>query len=169
MKSMQGATLAASLLLLFVITLLGVSTIQTSQMQEKMSANLQDKVRSFVAAESGLAAGEAWINTLSAIPVPTTLCQAFPCVQEPYLNVNFENQDHAWWVSHSAAYAGNLSNINTPPRYLIEYIQFVSDSPVIGGNQQNSAGVHYFRVTARGTGSTNNAVTVLQTTVARRF
>lgn len=169
MKRMNGATLAVSLLLLFVITLLGVSTIQTSQMQEKMTANLQDKERSFSAAESALAAGEAWLQSLDAEPSRAALCQAFPCVQEKYVNVNLEEQDSSWWQTRSASYAGTLSHIATPPRYIIEYMQFVPDSPVIGTNKQNVAGVHYYQVTARGTGTTDEAVTVLQTTVARRF
>ena len=169
MNAMKGATLAVSLLLLFVITLLGVSSIQTSQMQEKMSANLQDKERSFIAAESALAAGEAWINSLASIPIPVVSCQAHPCVQERYVNPSYTDQDSAWWSSRSAAYNGSLSNIATAPRYIIEYLQFVPDSPVIGNNQQNTAGVHYFQITVRGTGSNNDAVTVLQTTAARRF
>jgi len=169
MRHMSGATLAVSLLLLFVITLLGVSTIQTTQMQEKMTANLQDKERSFAAAESALAAGEAWIQSLSTEPSVTTLCQTYPCVQERYINVNLEEQDSNWWQTRSAAYPGSLSQIATPPRYIIEYLQFVPDSPIIGTNKQNIAGVHYYQVTARGTGSTDEAVSVLQTTVGRRF
>ena len=169
MMRMNGATLAVSLLLLFVITLLGISTIQTTQMQEKMSANLQDKERSFMAAESALAAGENWLQSLDTEPAVTTLCQTYPCVQDRYVNVNLEEQDSTWWQTRSAAYPGNLSHISTPPRYIIEYLQFVPDSPVIGTNKQNIAGVHYYQVTARGTGSSDEAVSVLQTSVSRRF
>ena len=37
----QGATLAITLILLFVMTLLGVSAMQVTQMQEKMASKLE--------------------------------------------------------------------------------------------------------------------------------
>lgn len=167
--TMQGATLAVSLLLLFVITLLGVSTMQSTHMQEKMTANLQDKERSFMAAESALRAGETWLLSLQTQPPVTATCINYPCVQDKYVDVVFETQTEAWWQTRSAAYTSSLEDVATAPRFIVEYLQFIPDTPIVGSNQQNVAGVHYYQVTARGTGADNTAVTVLQTTVARRF
>lgn len=168
MKTQNGATMAVMLLMLFVITLLGVSAIQVTHMQEKMTANLQDKEMSFRAAETALAAGEDWLLAQTSEPAVTAGCSAFPCVQESFLNFSYTAQTSSWWQSNSAVYTSQLDNITTSPRYIIEFIQFVPDTPVIG-TAGASSGVYFYRVTARGTGSTNEAVTVLQATVARRF
>lgn len=169
MIKQSGATLAIALILLFMVTLLGISTIQTTQMQEKMSANMQDKEISFMAAESALAAGEAWIIALTTLPTPVASCQSFPCVMEKIDNSDFVSATDTWWQANSAEYANTLSNVNKKPRYVIEFIQFVPDSPVIGQSSGTIPGVYYYQVTAKGTGSTDEAETVLQSTVARRF
>ncbi len=165
----SGATLAITLILLFLVTLLGVSTIQTTQLQEKMTANFQDKKLSFMATESALASGEAWVLGLSSKPSPVTQCQSFPCVMEKVDNSNFGNETDAWWLANSAEYATTLTSVATKPRYLIEFLQFVPDTPVIGQSSGSVPGVYYYQITAKGTGSTDDAKTILQSTIARRF
>ncbi|KTD21679.1 pilus assembly PilX family protein [Legionella londiniensis] len=169
MKQQFGATLAVTLILLFVITLLGVSAMQVTHMEEKMSANLQDKELSFNAAETALTAGEAWLLSLSKQPSVQASCSAFPCVREPYQNLDFTTQTSTWWQSNSAAYGSELDNIATPPRYIVEFLQYVPDSPEVGDSSKKSQGVFYYQITARGTGATDNAVSILQTTIGRRF
>jgi len=168
MRTQRGATLAVTLLMLLVITLLGISTIQVTNMQEKMTANLQDKELSFRAAESALAAGETWLLAQTTVPLPKTTCSAYPCVQEEYDNLNIAGQTLSWWQGHSAPYTAGLQNILTAPRYFVEFLQFVPDSPVLG-TATASSGVYYYQITARGTGSTDDSVSILQTTIARRF
>ena len=165
----QGATLAVTLLLLFIVTLLGVSSIQITHMQEKMSANLHDKELSFNAAKSALAAGEAWILSLSRLPTVEVTCSSYPCVQETFQNFTLSTQSASWWQSHSAVYTSTLDNVTTSPRYIIEFLQYVPDTPVIGDSSIKGAGVYYYQITSYGTGSTDNAISILQTTMARRF
>lgn len=169
MMRQRGATLAVALLLLLVITLLGVTAIQVTHMQEKMSSNLQNKELSFAAAESALSAGEAWILGQTHEPTVYTTCTTYPCVQEPYQNVNLATQTSPWWQQRSAEYTPTIDGIYTKPRFIIEFMQFVPDSPVVGSSATKSTGVFYYQVTARGTGATDEAVTILQTTVARRY
>lgn len=169
MRTYSGATLAVTLLLLFVVSLLGISAMQVSNFQEKMSSNLQDKELSFNAAESALAAGEAWILSLSQQPPVLATCSPFPCVQETYQNLDFSTQSSNWWQTNSAVYASQLHSLASPPRYIIEFLQFVPDSPEVGDSSKKSTGTFYYKITARGTGSSNNAVSILQTTIGRRF
>ncbi|WP_133126915.1 pilus assembly PilX family protein [Legionella nagasakiensis] len=169
MKKHSGATLAVTLLLLFVVSLLGISTMQVTQFQEKMASNLQDKELSFNAAESALAAGEAWVLSLSQEPPVLATCSPFPCAQETYQNINFSAQSSAWWEANSAAYPSQLNNIASPPRYIVEFLQFVPDSPELGDSSKKSTGTFYYQITARGTGSSDTAVSILQTTIGRRF
>ncbi len=158
----QGATL-------FVVTLLGVSAIQVTQMQEKMSSNLQDKEVSFNAAETALRQAENWILSQSTQPPVVAKCSTFPCVQTVLQKVILEDKSKSWWRNNSAEYSGTLANVATPPRYIIEHLQYIPDSLVIGVNTTKSAGVHYYHVTARGTGATDDSISIIQTTVGRRY
>lgn len=169
MKIQKGATLAITLILLFLVTLLGVSSMHVSRMEEKMSANLQDKELSFHAAETALSAAEAWLLSLNTQPAVHATCSAFPCIRETYQNIDFTLQSNSWWQTNSADYNTALANIATPPRYIIEFLAYVPDSPELGSSSKKSQGVFYYQITARGTGATDNAVSILQTTVGRRF
>jgi type IV pilus assembly protein PilX len=169
MRTIQGATLAITLIMLFLVTLLGVASMQVTQLEEKMSSNLQDKELSFNAAETGLSAGESWINSLRIRPMSITTCSPFPCVQSTNQDLVVIEQTQGWWATNSAPYSNSLSNINQAPRYYIEFLQFVPDSPVLGDSSVKSNGVYYYQVTARGTGSSPNAASILQSSIGRRF
>lgn len=61
-KSESGFVLGATLLLLLVVTLLGVSSVSSITMHEKMSSNIRESDRAF---EAGLAAtefAETWLE-----------------------------------------------------------------------------------------------------------
>jgi Tfp pilus assembly protein PilX len=55
----QGAALVVGLLLLLVVTMVGVSSMRNTTIQEKMSGNLRDQNLSFQAAETALNTGES--------------------------------------------------------------------------------------------------------------
>lgn len=50
----RGAVLVVSLILLVILTLLGLSAMNTTQLGERMAANSQEATRAFQAAETGL-------------------------------------------------------------------------------------------------------------------
>ncbi len=51
----EGAVLITALIMLVILTLLGLSSINTTTMEERMAANTQDITRAFQAASTGLA------------------------------------------------------------------------------------------------------------------
>jgi type IV pilus assembly protein PilX len=166
----QGATLAVTLILLFLMTLLGITAMQVTHMQEKMSSNLQDKELSFIAAESALTSGENWVLGQSPQPAVQASCNPYPCVLNTYQNLNYTSQTASWWNTNSAVYGVSLDNVATPPRYFVEFLQFAPDSPEIGSSSgPKSKGVFYYQVTSRGTGSSDNSASILQTSVGRRY
>lgn len=71
--SQRGATLIISLLILLVMTLIGVTAIQTTTMEEKMAGNMRDQNLAFQAAEAALRAGEGWMGQQTSEPVPQAL------------------------------------------------------------------------------------------------
>lgn len=58
-NSQQGAVLAIALIFLVVLTLLGVTAMQTTSVEQKMAGNLQQLNRAFHGAESGITAALA--------------------------------------------------------------------------------------------------------------
>lgn len=58
----RGATLLIALVMLIVMTLLGLASIRSSSMQERMGANLYDRSLAFQAVESALREAEARIS-----------------------------------------------------------------------------------------------------------
>lgn len=58
-RRQRGAVLIVSLVLLVVLTLLGLSAMNQTSLQEKMAVGMQESVQAFQAAESGLAAAYA--------------------------------------------------------------------------------------------------------------
>lgn len=50
----RGAALVMALVILLILTILGITAIGTSSLEEKMAGNIQETTRAFEAAESGL-------------------------------------------------------------------------------------------------------------------
>ena len=50
----SGAVLIVAMILLVLLTLLGVTAMNTTSLEEKMASNTQEQVRAFQAAETGL-------------------------------------------------------------------------------------------------------------------
>lgn len=79
--------------------------------------------------------------------------------------------DINWWkTTGEARIYGNaaLAKIKTAPKHFVEYHSFIRDGLTLG-KQSDEVGRHVYRVTARGTGGTDQAQAILQTTYTRRF
>jgi len=53
-RQQSGAVLIVAMIILVVLTLLGVTAMNTSSLQEKIASNTQEQVHAFQAAETGL-------------------------------------------------------------------------------------------------------------------
>lgn len=54
MSNERGMALVMALVILLILTMIGVTAMSTSTLQEKMAGNVQEQTRAFHAAESGL-------------------------------------------------------------------------------------------------------------------
>ena len=78
-ENQSGAVLVTALVLLVILTLLGLSTMTTSILEERMAANSQEVNRSFHAAAAGLIAAfqsPLVVNTSTPVPVQLTVATA---------------------------------------------------------------------------------------------
>lgn len=147
----QGAALIVSLILLIVMTLLGVTAMNSSILQNFMSANQQEQTQRLARAEDFLLEGEFEIEQLVVNGVGTTTCGGLPCCPNGTCYRNLE-------ADPTQAFAVNLPATpfpggNTPEAggYLIEYMgPFLvpGESVAEGGGFEDSL-VHIFRVSAR--------------------
>jgi type IV pilus assembly protein PilX len=170
-RSQGGVVLVMSLLFLLMLTILGVTAMGTSALQEKMAGNMRDVDMAFQAAESALRGGEAQIVTLSVTGKPNTACPAAAnsiwtngCITSTYL------LDKTWWTANGSEYGGAGKQITTAysdPLYVLEELEFVEDSLVLTAGPKT--GNQYYRISSRGVGKTGASQAVLQTAYRRRY
>ena len=170
-----GVALFISLVLLLVLTILGVSVVQTTSLEIRMARNEHDSLLAFQAAESALIDAEA---TLEA----TTSTFAFNDTgiaglwSTPDLNDGNRWEDTAIWSDGRSIVAPTAVDAvagQAAPRYMIEHIATVQrdENAYQQDNEYNAAGssdsVDVFRVTALGFGGSPNSRVMLQTTYGR--
>ena len=167
MHAQRGAALITSLLLLLVLTIIGITTMQMSRMQERMSGNSRDLNAAFQGAEAAVRGGEAFIGKEAIRPVS---CSTAPCtVWMPGTvggNGRVELQTGDWWTDNGAV-GDHVADLAADPRYVVEEVGFVrTDGGVVLGEED---GRDFYQVSGRSTGATGLAEVVVQTTFTRRF
>ena len=161
----RGATLLVALVMLIVMTLLGLASIRSTSMQEKMGANLYDRSLAFQAVESALREAEASITvfTLSAMGTQTGLyCPSgysgASCTVHGSSSTFTERwQDSAtvwapastWWGTVDDGMKAKLGGSNATPEYIIEYMGDFEDGTGCGRRGSTSCRGPRYRVTAR--------------------
>jgi type IV pilus assembly protein PilX len=171
-RRQRGASLVISLLLLVALTVLGISTIRTTNLQERMAGNARDLNIALQGAEAGLRDGEARIRAQVNRPVATGAIGCLFC-QRGTLPVGIADETVFNWNQNAHEFGAPgardlmLNELPEDPRYVIEELAFVRDSLVVG--QDPSEGRDFYQVTARSTGASGRANTVLQSTYTRRY
>jgi type IV pilus assembly protein PilX len=171
----RGATLIICLVILFVMTIVGVSSARTTLLQEKMVGNLRDKSLAFQAAEAALREGELWIDPQSTAPDPVSSCEEPPCSLWQ-LNAtalaDVENKNRTWWASNANEFGNDgsaeFNDSVTDPRYVLEEYNSSPKSFVIGKGKTNSTHKTY-RVTAIGYGGSETTKSVLESLYAKEY
>ena len=65
MQKQKGMVLVISLILLIVLTLIGISSMQNTIVEEKMAGNSRDRDLALKGAEAAVRAGETYVGTLT--------------------------------------------------------------------------------------------------------
>src|SRR5262245_24539639 len=166
----KGAILVVSLLLLLVMTLLGLTAMQVTRMEERMAGNTRDLNLAFQGAEAGLRDAEDRIRLLAGRP---DACSAAPCDvwQRNVLPGDLHDRDRSWWVDNGQEYGASgqqdLDDVTEDPQTVTEELMFVPDSLTTG--HAPPEGRTFFRVTSHSFGGTETAQAVLESTYTRRF
>jgi len=161
----RGVVLFVSLIMLMVMTLIGVTGMQNSSMEEKMVANVRDIDLSFQAAEAALREAETSLQVAVLKEFDgsnTGLYQPVTRDSQPLWEAA-----STWNAGGALPYTGSLAYLSAPPQYIIEELPPVPDPDGSVAADEPLPETRVYRVTARGVGGTDKAITMLQAAFKR--
>ena len=172
----QGAVLIVSLIMLLVLTILGVTSMNNTMMEERMAGNMRDLQIAFHAAEAGLRMGEDalrqpilpafvtardgdgdLVGTGGYYLVDSGLWQ----IDEFWFTLSDDDVDATDHVLETSDVDGAVRG----PLFYAEELPAVQSGGSLEAGVAFDAGV--FRLTARGFGSTENATAIIQSVFIR--
>ena len=165
-----GVTLVVSLVLLIAMTLLSVTSIQTTRTEVAMAGNLREAGLTFNAAEAGLRFAESFVKDSISTTVyadPTIGLYAEAAEDPDYSDYTI------WTASQDAAFS--LAYVAEDPKFIIRYLgdrsqnEFAKINIAGYGSAQLGITVSNFRITARGTGQSGNARRFVQSYYGKKF
>jgi len=180
-KHQTGAVLVMSLMMLFVLTLLGVSSINTTSLQEKMAGNSRNRQVAFQSAESAIRDAERFItNSINNPSVQFTNAGTGGLYTLSNGPSTTDAVTKTWWTANNKksfdAYATGNPDVPAAPQYTIEFVGETKQAEATDGNifgseeaRGGQGSIFAFRITARGTGLTTNSVVVIQSHFGKRI
>ena len=142
-RKQQGAVLIVSLLMLLVMTLIGITAMNNTVLEEKMAGNTRQRQLAFQAAEAALRSAENWLFTnITNVPqfeaafngAPAELYwERKPRVGSTLRPVAFDIYDsNTWAVGNSQEPPVSVISIigQNDPRYTIEYVGRSGEPPL---------------------------------------
>ena len=176
-KRQQGVALFMSLVMLLILTLLGLSSIQSTGMQLRMSNNARDANLAFQGAESAIREAEIFLGTVNTLL--TFQNDNTNGYYDAPGNGNVDLSTFDWDTPANndrefATVSTNIDGVFAQPEYIIEFIKtVVSDEDRLNldniGQDTGSGRTQIFRVTSYGTGGTEMAHVMIQSTFGKRF
>lgn len=167
----HGSALVVSLIFLVIMTIIGVTAMQSTTLEEKMAGNMVDNSMALQAAEAALRDGENVIRTLAGRPITVDSCGSPPCFWALGKAGDLQSKNQSWWTTNGREYgtAGtqDFTGLVEDPRFVIEEQDFVRDE--LGAGRGTVTGRVYYRITARARGQTDASEVVLQTVYSKRF
>jgi len=153
----RGAVLAVALMILLVMTMIGISGMRGTVLQERMASNTRDRNQAFQSAESALRDAETYIETIVTTGAFDGTAGLFGEAQtEPDMFASTTWSDNA-----SSVETTNVPGSYSPPRYFIKQsttLTGVQGAMNMSGNGPNKGigDVTTFRITARGIGASQD-------------
>jgi len=162
LNKQRGVVLIMALVILMVLSLLGVSSMRNSSLQERMSGNARDYQVAFEAAEIALRAGEDYLGLIA------TTSDFNSSGNNGKFTPRTLSDPDAWKVetnwSSGKTTTVDVTSLPNDPEYMIELLDSnygVIDPLTPGGGESGT--ISLFRITARGYGKNPNTRVMLQT------
>lgn len=166
----SGVTLVVSLIILIALTILGLTTMQSTRTEVSMAGNLREYGITFNAAEAGLSNAESFVDGTISKNVYT----------DPDSGLYYKTDEDPDYFSNATWIASQDASITLPhvveqPKFVVKYLgdrsQNEAASLNIGGYGSGQPGitVSNFRITAKGFGQTNHSVLYVQSNYGKEF
>ena len=173
----SGAVLVVGLVMVLLISIIGVSAIRGSNLQESMAGNMRERNLAFQASESALRIGEGLVSDQVSRPLMTGSEGMYnDTFRTPSTSIlTFSNAD---WINASKVKVAaiGLDYVVREPTYIIEQLDpdigigaAMEGSAIDLEGMQNTGDITPYRVTARGFGGSVNSIKTLQTSYNRRY
>ncbi|MFK8027721.1 MAG: PilX N-terminal domain-containing pilus assembly protein [Gammaproteobacteria bacterium] len=165
----NGVALVICLILLTVSTLLGLASVNSTILEEKMAGNIRSKHLSFQSTEAALRDAEEYMDT------SVGLSSIFDGTNGQYPHSQPGDSDFPIWEGDNVASSSwrNASTVNingtiTTPQFIIEDLgQTTIPGCLPEPGKPLNCTLNYYRITARGVGLSNNP-TLIQATYSKR-
>ena len=174
LKQQSGVVLVISLIMLLLLTLIAISGSQVTGLEEKMASNSRDQNLAFQAAESALRAAEKEIEALESVTKLNTQfngSNTWLLKEDVAMPSLFLGTTMTWNNNDSRQFQSGIIEINTQPRYFIKHVgRDVGDEVNLSHyGDSGSMEVHYFVITARGTGTQDTSKSYLRMHYAKQL
>jgi type IV pilus assembly protein PilX len=172
----RGASLVVALMFLVVLTILGLVTVRSSTVQERMAGNDRDRAVAFEAAEGALrdAERDILLNITTGNSFDSA-CTAGLCSPATTATPNWNAIS---WTGTTSRIYGAGSGAGTypldvvqPPRYIIEALPPLpagAGNSEVYGQRSSTTGGNGYRITARGWGRRATTQVSLQSVYVKR-
>lgn len=163
----RGAVLAVGLIFLLLLTVIGLSAVRDATLQERMAGNTRDVNTAFQAAELALRQAETYLQGATVGPFNGSsglyrYCGVGDTSSGCVIPV-WSNRASTGWVTVS----GSLAGASTQPQYIIQKNPIISDAQGSLVSDTPSQTYEIYRITARGFGTSDGSMVVLQSTYRR--
>lgn len=159
----SGMTLIVSLVILMALTILGVTSMQSTRTEISMAGNLRESGIAFNAAEAGLRAAEDFVNNSTTITIfndPSIGLYPELVPDPPY------GQSATWDASQTAS--TTLPYVIEQPKFIVHYLGDRSQNEVAAvniagyGGGQPGITISNFTITVRATGQSGRSYSYVQ-------
>ncbi|MCP2074536.1 UNVERIFIED_ORG: type IV pilus assembly protein PilX [Pseudomonas lini] len=141
--SQRGMALLVSLVFLLLLTLIGLSSMQSATLQEKMTSSVMLRNQSFQVAEAALRIGESAVQVETySLPVCTTTIQCAPPPESATVNAAGRSSSGVLWVAAAGGFYGvqnigtTLAAVNVPSNTSATLYRITAVA-VVGNNQRS--------------------------------
>jgi len=176
----RGTALIFALVMLLLLTILGITAVTTSSLQEKMAGNMRDQYMAQQAGDSILFDGQALIFNQQTKPLPSCPPDPVALIWDsgclPAAVAAFESLPAGpnWWLTATGSWwtsVGSLSGVNNThtsqePRFVVERIQKVPVDAEIG--HKKTVEKFYFRTTGWAVGVSDYSHGLFQNVFSKR-
>ena len=168
-RDQQGVVLLVALILLIVMTLLGLTAMRSSSLEERMAAHSYDRSLSFQAAEAALRVGESVAEAHAAAApfvAPATGCSNGICSTPVASDTpRWEDSSFTGWQTVTSTDKVKSGAIEISPSYIVEYLGNTfpcrPEDPTSG-----TSDCKRYRVTAKADPGDGRAMVILQSVYA---